>query len=152
MTDPVQQTRKSTVTVRLRELVRDISIIIDDAPEDEKIELLSLLQSQRLLSFLRNWRRRDRRSAPRKPCSMAVTFATQDRVFKDFVRNISAAGVFIETPEALSVGQEITLIFSSPNSLGPVKITGKVVWRVPKGIGVKFTRASNDLEAIIESL
>ena len=81
---------------------------------------------------------------------MAVNVATEDRVFKDFVGNISAGGVFIETGEPFSVGQEVTLIFSSPNHPEPIKITGKVIRSVEGGIGVEFEGVSEDLDTIIK--
>ena len=152
MTDSVRKSDESNADAQLKGFLKDISTYIDNASEDQKQELLSLFQDTRLLSLLEDSRQSDQREHSRKSCSTPVTFATRDRVFKDFIKNISGGGVFIETPETFFVGQEITLIFSSPSSQGPIKITGKVVWRVPKGVGVKFASASTDLEAIIESL
>lgn len=152
MTDSVKQSDEPNANAELKKFLKDISAYIDNASEDQKRELLSLFQDTRLLSLLEDSRQGDQREHSRKPCSTLVTFATRDRVFKSLIANIGGGGVFIETPEALSIGQEITLIFSSSGNQGPVKITGKVVWRVPRGIGVKFATASSDLEAIIESL
>ena len=152
MTDSVKQSDEPQAGAQLKEFLKDISAYIDNASEDQKRELLSLFQDTRLLSLLDESRQGGQREHSRKPCSTQVTFATEDRVFKNLVTNISSGGVFIETPEALSVGEEIALIFSSSGNQGPVKITGKVVWRVSKGIGVKFATANSDLEAIIASL
>ena len=160
MADSTKDPAESIVTTRLRELVKDFSSIIDDGSEDRKTRLLSLIQSQRLLSFLEDWRQRDRRKDSRKPFPTEVTYATEDRVFKGFIRDISNGGVFIETPRVFSVGQQITLIFSptvqegssSVDQEGPIKITGKILWRVSRGIGVKFETASDDLEEILKSL
>ncbi len=152
MTDPMQQTRESSVTLRLRELVQIFSSIVDDASEDQKTRLLSLIQSQRFLNFLLDWGQRDQRKHSRKSYTTAVTYATQDRAFKDFVTNISSAGVFIETGEPFSVGQEITLIFSFPYREEPIRIAGEVVHNVTEGIGVKFPSPDSDLEEMIEAL
>jgi Tfp pilus assembly protein PilZ len=160
MTDLSKDPIESIATGRLRGLVADFSRIIHDGSEKEKTKLLSLIQSQRLLSFLEDWRQRERRRDSRKAYPAPVTYATEDRVFKGFIRDISNGGVFIETPRALSVGQRITLIFSptlpegssSMDQEGPIKITGKILWRVSRGIGVKFETASDDLEEILRSL
>jgi Tfp pilus assembly protein PilZ len=67
---------------------------------------------------------------------MAVDFVIEDRVYRDFVRNISDGGVFIDTRGAFFVGQEVSLALPFPVSLK--RITGKVAWVGPDGIGVKF--------------
>jgi len=67
---------------------------------------------------------------------MAVDFVIEDRVYRDFVRNISDGGVFIDTRGAFFVGQEVSLALPFPVSLK--RITGKVAWVGPQGIGVNF--------------
>lgn len=102
--------------------------------------------------MLTDWQPGDGREAPRQPDSTLLTEAMRDRVLKDFIGDIGTGGMFIETPESFSVGQDIALIFSPTDGQGPVRITGKIAWRVPKGIGVRFATASNDLEEMIKSL
>jgi Tfp pilus assembly protein PilZ len=144
MTDSSQLSNKAGLTGHLKELLKDISPFIDHASEDQK---------RRLLSLLEDLRRNDRRKYPRKPHSSAVTYATLDRVFKSFVQNIGTGGVFIETSEPLFPEEAITLTFSFPNQQQPVTLTVKIVWTVEdRGVGVKFTTANHNLEAIIESL
>ncbi|MDY6953012.1 MAG: PilZ domain-containing protein [Thermodesulfobacteriota bacterium] len=136
--------QKETLTGRLKELLRDIYPFIDNASEDQKRELIGLLE---------NLRQRERRRHPRKRRATAVTYATLDRVFKSFIRNIGNGGVFIETSEPLFPGQDVTLSFSFPKDREPVKIAGEIVWTiVDKGIGVKFITGDHNLEAVIESL
>jgi len=153
-------TEASCVRARLKELVAGISLIINKASEDEHRRLLGFLQSPGLLTMLAAWEKRERRKASRKPSSGAVTCTAKDGAFKGFIKNISNGGVFIETPRTFSIGQELTLIFSptsqqGPSAVdqeGPVKITGKILWRVSRGIGVRFETASDDLEEILRSL
>ncbi|MDY6953853.1 MAG: PilZ domain-containing protein [Thermodesulfobacteriota bacterium] len=161
MTDAIGlSTEASPVRARLRELVADISLIIEKASEEEHLRLLGLLQSPGLMNMLRAWQKKERRKASRKPWPEAVTCTAKDGAFKGFIQNISNGGVFIETPRTFSVGQELTLIFSptsqqgpfSVDQEGPIKITGKILWRVPRGIGIKFETASDDLEEILRSL
>ena len=142
MTDSSQQSDDSSLTAQLKDLLKDISPFIDNASEDQKRRLLNLLEESLPV---------DRRKYPRKPCSIAVTCEIY-RVFTDFIRNISAGGVFIETSAPCLPGEHLTMMFSLPNQGEPVKTMGKIMWRAPEGVGVKFTTPSDDLQTMIESL
>jgi Tfp pilus assembly protein PilZ len=96
-------------------------------------------------------RKADRRKDPRKPCFIPVTFATSGRVFADYVRNISASGAFIETCEPCSPGEHLTMMFSFPRRQQPIKTTGTIMWRGPKGVGVQFTAPCQDLLTMVDS-
>ncbi|MDY6951315.1 MAG: PilZ domain-containing protein [Thermodesulfobacteriota bacterium] len=143
MKESTPQAEKASVQARLTHLLKEISSYVDHASEEER---------QRILISLEELWERNRRQHPRKPCSIPVTCATEDRVIQDFVKNISAGGAFIETTVAFSPGEHITLMFSSAEQEEPIKISGRIVWRVPEGIGVKFTTESTELEAVILSL
>jgi Tfp pilus assembly protein PilZ len=80
--------------------------------------------------------RGERRRYPRRTCFMAVDYVIEGRVYRDFVRNISDGGVFIDTGGAFCVGQEVSLSLPYPVSLK--RITGKVAWVGDQGIGVNF--------------
>jgi uncharacterized protein (TIGR02266 family) len=144
MTNVPQKAKGKSLTNRVKELLKDISPFIYNASEDQK---------RRLLVLLEELRQTDRRRHPRKEYSAAVTYATLDRVFKAFVRNICDGGVFIETGEPLVPGEEITLTISFPKDPEPVKLTGEIVWSIEeRGIGVRFTTPNHDLKAKIRSL
>ncbi len=83
---------------------------------------------------------------------MAVDYASRDRAFKDFIHNISAGGVFVETSAPFSAGEEITMTFSLPSYEEPVKVAGEIAWSLPQGIGVKFRAPHQRLQAMIGSL
>jgi Tfp pilus assembly protein PilZ len=144
MKNSAPTSHKETLNTRLKELLKEVSPLIDQAPEDQKVRLLSLLE---------DLRGRDRREYPRKPCLTSVTYATLDRIFKAFIRNIGNGGVFIETSEPLLKEKDITLTFSFPNYEEPLKLAGEIVWTVEnKGIGVKFTTSDYSLAAAVKSL
>ena len=144
MTNIAQKSKDGSLTNRVKELLTDISPFIDNASKDQK---------RRLLVLLEELRQTDRRRHPRKQYAAAVTYATLDRVFKAFVRNICDGGVFIETGEPLIPGEEITLTISFPNDQEPIKLTGEIVWSIEdRGIGVRFTTPNHDLKARIRSL
>ena len=98
------------------------------------------------------WQRLQRRKRPRKSCLMLVDYVTLDRAYKDCIRDISVTGLFIETSTSFSIGQKITLTFSSTNYERPIKITGNIARTGPRGIGVKFKTEHRDLEEMIKSL
>ena len=144
MTDPGQQSDESRLTVQVKKLLKDISLFIDDATEQQK---------RRVLAALEDLRERERRKHPRKRCSLPVTYTTQDMLSSDTIHDISAGGAFIETSKPLSVGHQITLWIPLPDREEPVLITGEVVWTPRKGIGVKFTSPlTKDLKKMIEAL
>lgn len=80
----------------------------------------------------------ERRQHPRDPCFIAADFAIQDKVFSDFVRNISPGGVYIETKAPVLNGTEITVVFSLPSCGEPLKTAGNIVWNSLQGLGVRF--------------
>ncbi len=82
----------------------------------------------------------DKRRHPRKPCSIVVDYATQDRAFRDYIRDISKGGVFIETKNFFSLGQEFIMTFSVPNHDRPLKFIGEVVRTDDRGVGVRFKK------------
>jgi Tfp pilus assembly protein PilZ len=132
MTDSVQQFNDAQVTARLIALINQ----------------MSPARQRALLGLVEDWQHTRRRQHSREPCFLAVDYGTRDGVFKDFITNMSAGGVFIETRMPFAVGQEITLTFSSSNYEDPIKITGKIAWGGPRGIGVKFHKVHRSLEKL----
>jgi len=117
--------------------------------EDEKkltdrlIQAVTKLSPQRkkmLEELLNEWERLDYREDSRIPCFLPVDYSTTDRVYQDFINNLSNGGVFIETAAALSEGQTIALIFTVPTLNKSFKISGTIVRTEQDGIGVKFSK------------
>lgn len=103
----------------------------------------------------------EKRKSDRKPCYFYADYAYKGRVYRDFIKNISTGGAFIETSNSIPLGhevvltysepvsvlpvktspggQEILVTFSKPVSTAPVKKTGSVAWVGPDGFGIKFT-------------
>ena len=127
---------KSSVTARLLEVIKAMS-------EDEQLALLKELE-ERLF--------KGRRKHEREPFFMAVDYSTKDRFYKDYIQDISAGGVFIETRIPFRAGQEVSLTFPLPNYQKYIKIMGKVARVTTRGIGVKFKTVDQDQEVMIKSL
>jgi hypothetical protein len=90
----------------------------------------------------------ERRRHVRKPCFIAADFAIQDRVFRDFIRNISRGGLFIEIKQPMRNEAETTVVFSLPSQAERFKLAGHVAWTSWRGIGIKFD-TSEYLEAMM---
>jgi Tfp pilus assembly protein PilZ len=77
---------------------------------------------------------------------MDITYSSdQRRIFEDFVRNISAGGLYIETNLVTELGQKLTMTFSHPESGDPIKVLGKIIRVDSEGIGVQFNKFLSDL-------
>ena len=113
----------------------------------EIIDDMSEMEMRQLLKDLEGWQKskNEKRKYPRKSTLMEITYSSdQRRVFEDFVRNISAGGLFIETNLVTELGQKLTMTFSRPGSGDPVKILGKIIRVDSGGIGVKFNKLLSD--------
>ncbi len=143
MTGSTRQSEGAEPRARLQELFEMISSWFDHASED---------QQRRVLRALEHLRQGERREHPRKPCSIEVTYTTEDRTFTDFIKNISMGGVFMQTSASLNVGQQISLVFPFPTQEEPIRMTGQVVWKSPVGVGVKFIELSRGVREMIEAL
>jgi len=119
-----KQYRKLNIAEAVVEYVRGM-------PQGERDILLRDLFEEELES-------RGERVFKRVPVFTSVNYAVEGRAYQDFVRNVGAGGVFIETSEHFSVGQSVSLTFSLPNYSRVIKITGEIMRTTPKGVGVEF--------------
>lgn len=87
----------------------------------------------------------------RKPCLIPVNYTIQEQTYESYILDISTVGVFIETNESFSVGDEMVLSFSVPDYQQTLKLSGIIVWIGHQGIGVKFKNLSPYQEDMIKS-
>ena len=102
--------------------------LINEMPVDQQRDLVKLLE----------WGRKDQRKHVRKSCKRPAVLAVHDNRYEGIAQNISGEGMFIETPAKVSIGQEVSLVFSLFSFEDPVTITGKVVRAEPLGVAVQF--------------
>jgi Tfp pilus assembly protein PilZ len=57
---------------------------------------------------------------------------------RDFVRDISAGGLLIETGGKFVIGQEVSLAFMEPSSRKQAKVMSQISWIGPQRIGLRF--------------
>jgi hypothetical protein len=117
-----EQMTKTDMIARLLDLIKRMT-------EHEREILLNTLKRKHFM---------EKRGKPRKPSPMPLDYAVQDRICQGFIHDISVGGVFIQTGESVSVGQEILAIIPIPNSPKSIRIKGDVVRNTPNGIGVRF--------------
>lgn len=127
---------ESSTTARLFEMIKRM-------PEDEQLALLKEL-GERLS--------KGRRKHEREPFFMVADYSAEDRVYRDYIQNVSAGGVFIETHMPFTSGQEVSLAFPLPNYKKYIKIIGEVARVTPQGIGVVFKLVNQEQEAMVKSL
>lgn len=122
----------------------DIDMLEDENKlTDRLIQAVTKLSPQRkkmLEELLKEWERLDYREDSRIPCFLPVDYSAADRVYQDFINNLSNGGVFIETAAPLRANQSISLIFSVPSLQKSFKISGTIVRTEQDGIGVKFSK------------
>ncbi|MBW1893724.1 MAG: PilZ domain-containing protein [Deltaproteobacteria bacterium] len=116
------------------------------------IKAIPKYKQRQLLDWLNKWDLRGKRKHNRKSCLISVDYSTPERFYREFIQDISAGGLYIETREPLSKGDGISLTFSVPNSQVPIRVTGKIVRAEESGIAVEFKKISKYQEEIMSSL
>ena len=126
------------------DIINQIIELVKRLPPDDQQDLL--LELERRTS-------QNKRGHNRKAYFMVVDYATHDRTYVDFIKDISESGVFIRTHMPFKIGQEISLTFPLPDHKRHVKVSGKIVWSCEDGIGVEFVMPDDgDQKKIIRSL
>lgn len=106
----------------------------------QAVSKLSPQRKKMLDELLNEWDRLDYREDSRIPCFLPVDYSTVDRVYQDFINNLSNGGVFIETGASLRANQSISMIFSVPSLQKTFKVPGTIVRTEEDGIGVRFVK------------
>ena len=89
----------------------------------------------------------DRKDARKKMMGTAPIVAecrTMEGTFQARVQDVSSTGVFVLTSKKLSMGQEIALTFTFPQTGQTIKATGEVVRITPDGVGVEIKLFFNE--------
>jgi hypothetical protein len=115
--------------------------LIKDMSEDQKIQLLNHIESQQA----------GYRKYPRKEESIPSAFVIGDQIFTDFIKNISAGGVFITTRKPQSVGDEISLNFTLSGHKRTIRVFGKIVRSDSNGFAVEFFQEPEPLLHYLDS-
>ena len=82
--------------------------------------------------------RKDSRKYFGKNQLLLANCKTVDTDFNEYIQDLSSGGAFIQTNKKLTIGQEIAMTISLPNSRKALKATGEIVRVSPKGVGLEF--------------
>ncbi len=87
----------------------------------------------------------------REACLIAADYNIQGRLYSNFIQDISAGGVFIETRNSYPTGEKITITFSIDDQ-NTFKITGEIARSTSAGIAVRFKNVTNFQEQQLKTL
>jgi Tfp pilus assembly protein PilZ len=94
----------------------------------------------------------EKRTSPRKACSIPVKYIYNNRTYNSSIVNISRYGCFIETQKPLLVGKKILMDIQWDDDDNPIRINGEVANANRIGIGIEFEDLSDDLLEKLGSL
>lgn len=80
----------------------------------------------------------NQRRFPRRAAYIIVAYAVKEGAFRDIIKNIGAAGLFISTWRHIAEGQPIELEFPVFTFDNPLRTAGTVVRSSRKGFAVMF--------------
>ena len=113
---------KSGVVARLHEYIKKMS-------REDQLALLVELEARLFTK---------KRKHERKPFLSTLDYSTESGFYRDYVKDISMEGVFIETRTPFSVGEALSMTFLLPEHKKKIKMKGEIVRIDEKGIGVQF--------------
>ncbi len=109
-------------------------------------------QQQVLLHHAQELLVREKRAGFRIPCRIPINYAAYDRLYTNHIRNISPAGLFIETRRPLLVVDEIYMTFRLEDADKPLRIKGEIARATRDGVGVEFKDISPEVEEMLRAL
>jgi hypothetical protein len=87
----------------------------------------------------------EKRASARKVCRIPVRYFYYERVFNNFILNISRNGCFIEAQKPLSVGEKILMDIQLDGDYESIRIKGEVAHANRMGMGIEFEEVSSNL-------
>ena len=88
---------------------------------------------------------KEKRTSARKACRIPVKYYYNDRIFNNFIVNISLNGCFIEAPKPLSVGEKFLMDIQMDGDAESIRIKGEVAHASRMGMGIEFEKVSSNL-------
>ena len=109
-------------------------------------------QQQTLLRHAEELLVREKRGGFRAPCRIPINYAAYDRLYTNYIKNISPSGLFIQTQRPLLVGDEIIMTFRLESDEKPLKLKGEIARADRDGVGVEFKDISPEAEEMLRAL
>jgi hypothetical protein len=107
----------------------------------EIVSTMSESELEKFLTGLEKWQKSkfdEEREHARKDLSVYALFWLDDNFFRDYIKNISTGGLFLETKTPVTVDETVTITFALSENEDPIQVEGEIVRITPNGFGVKF--------------
>jgi len=88
---------------------------------------------------------KEKRTSVRKTCRIPVRYYYNERIFNNFIVNISRDGCFIETPRPLPIGEKFLMNIQLDGDAESIRIKGEVANANRMGMGIEFVKVSSNL-------
>ena len=76
----------------------------------------------------------------RKPYVLVVDCETEDMFFQEYIKDISAGGLFLRSQRPMVLGQEVRITFQLPHHEKIFHVLGRVARISRDGVGIRFIR------------
>jgi len=103
---------------------------------------------------LKIWERDPEKLQPSKVSDgkqITIEYDTEDASYRAYTKKITEQGIFIETMEPFSLGQELMLTLSDSSDQNSLIISGKVSDRKPDGVEIKFDNPNTKQKKMIQN-
>jgi Tfp pilus assembly protein PilZ len=110
--------------------------------------LILTLNSEEQRFLLKNVEKlilKEKRSSTRKICRMPVRYFYNERIYNNFITDISRDGCFIETQKPLLVGEKILMDIQMDGNENSIRIKGEVANANRLGSGIEFKKVNTNL-------
>ena len=107
---------------------------------------LNLEQQRFLLKNVENFVLKEKRSSARKVCRVHVNYFYKERLYSNFIINISLDGCFIEAQKPIMAGEKILMDIQLDGDGKLFRIKGEVANTNRIGMGVEFEEVSSNLQ------
>ena len=117
--------------------------------------LILTLNSEEQRFLLKNVEKlilKEKRSSTRKICRMPVRYFYNERIYNNFITDISRDGCFIETQKPLLVGEKILMDIQMDGNENSIRIKGEVANANRLGSGIEFKKVNTNLSEKLSNL
>ncbi len=103
-------------------------------------------QQRFLLKNVEKFILKEKRTSARKVCRIPVRYFSNERIYNNFIVNISRDGCFIEAQKPLLVGEKILMDIQLDGDDKSFRIKGEVASTNRIGMGIEFEEVSSNLQ------
>ena len=116
----------------------------------QRTEQLTPEQQEELLSILKEWQQEKKREFQRMRSKAQVDVASDRRLVQTDMRDISASGIYINTPGRFNLKEKVKVVFTIPGYEKPFKLTGRIVRVEEQGIAIQFEEITPYFKKILD--